>query len=137
MVSAASWRGKRKVQVMAPSGDQYVLMKPDPITLIQFWINECGLEEPLAQVDLSEKVLKDPSIVAKTLMKFIVEPVISESPTSEALSIQELMADQTDSLFLLREVLSNFLLSSDKVLAFFRELTLSPSSGGTLHSGFG
>ena len=52
MVSAESWRKKRNPTIKAPSGDSYLIERPDPITLVQFLVVDCGLESPIDQKDV-------------------------------------------------------------------------------------
>lgn len=128
MVSAEKWRKKRVTEYSAPSGDIYVIERPDPLTLIQFWMKECGINKPLDSKSLSEKILKNPKIVAQMLVRFVKEPKIAWKRSETELDIEELMSDQTDSLAILREIMRPFIERTDALLDFFRDI--EPSSDG-------
>lgn len=129
MVSASQWRQKRTKKFKAPSGDEYVLHIPDPITLIDAW-KKAGVEAPFDEKDLGEKT-SQPEVVAKVLMQFILEPKISEKPTEKTLGINELLEDQTDSLAIYQELLRPFTEHPDEVAQFFRGLQPSNQSGSS------
>jgi len=131
MVSAEKWRKKRFNTFKAPSGDEYSIERPDPLTLIQFWIKECGIEKPLDSKDLGDKILKDPKIIAQMLIQYVKEPKIAWKRTDGALSVEELMKDQTDSLAILREIMNPFIERTDALLEFFRAFEPRSSSRRT------
>lgn len=131
MVSAEAWRKKRVSSFKAPSGDSYVIEHPDPLTLIQFLMIDCKLESPVDQKDLGEKIIKDPSIVSKLLIRFIKAPVIASEGSNLVLSVEELMKDQSDCVAILREIMSPFIDHADEVLKFFRDIEPEPDSGRT------
>lgn len=127
MTTPKQWRQKRIKKFKAPSGDQYVLRIPDPISLIQAW-KRAGVKTPLDQKDLGEKVTQ-PDVVAKILTEYILEPKITPKPTAKTLGINELMEDQTDCIAIYREIMSAFIDRPDEVAEFFRGLGFSPEGG--------
>jgi len=132
-MDASAWRAKRTVSFKAPSGSTYKIRLPDPVTLIQTWV-EAGVDKPLDQKDLGEKVTK-PEVIMKILMRFIVEPKITAEPSEETLSTNELMEDQTDCIALYRKIISPFLDNVDETAEFFRSLGFSVESRVTKPSG--
>lgn len=129
MTSPKAWRDKRKnKRFKAPSGDFYTVEIPDPISLIQFWVKECGLKQPLKEKSLGKSITENKEIVAKTLMRYVKKPLITISSTPASISINELMKDQTDSIAILRKIMQRFLTGGDSLLTFFRDL--NPSSNG-------
>lgn len=132
-MDASAWRSKRLVDFKAPSGSVYKLRLPDPVTLIQAWV-EAGVEKPLDQKDLGEKVT-NPETVAKILMRFIVEPKITVAPSEQTIGINELMEDQMDTLAVYRKIISPFVEHADQTAEFFRSLGLGVESGIAKPSG--
>lgn len=104
---------------------------PDPITLVQFLAVDCGLESPVDQKDLGEKIMKNPEIIAKLLIRYVKEPKLDWKSSESVISIEELLKDQSDCVALIREIMSPFIEHTDKVLAFFRDIGLSRNSRGT------
>jgi len=128
-MNAGAWRSKRVIAFKGPSGSTYKIRLPDPLTLIQAWV-EAGVEKPLDQKDLGEKVTKS-EVIAKILMRFIVEPKITAEPTENSLGVNELIEDQTDCIALYRKIISPFVNHADDTAEFFRSLGLSPETGVT------
>lgn len=126
MVSAKQWRQRRIEKFNAPSGDQYLLRIPDPLTLIDAWRN-AGVKTPLDEKDLGEKVSQR-DVIAHILMQFILEPKITLKPTETSLGINELMDDQTDAIAIYRQILRLFLEGGDELAQFFRNLIPGPQS---------
>lgn len=128
-MSAESWRKKRNPTVKAPSGDSYLVERPDPISLVQFLAVDCGLESPVDQKDLGEKIMKNPEIIAKLLVRYVKEPKLDWKSSEGVLSVEELLKDQSDCVAIIREIMSPFIEHADKVLAFFRDVGLSRNGG--------
>lgn len=122
-MNAKEWYAKRFQKVEAPRGS-YLVQVPDVVQLLLDW-KEAGVK------DFSPQAVAEKKVFRFLFLKYIKEPKVSEEKEDGSIWIEDLLADQADSLEIYKKIIGSFTSDPKKVSEFFRNLpTESKTASG-------